>query len=89
MAVRGYHAHMLPRIAGFLVLSTILCAGLSGASWRAQQSQAAPVFRYDFGDEPGGTLGWADHTIDESEWPVPKEGRVLTLTFAPAGAANG
>ncbi len=76
---------MLPRMPGFLVLSTILCAGLSGASCRAQQGQAAPVVRYHFGDDPDGKLGWANPNFDDSSWMVAKDDRVPKAAFNSDG----
>jgi hypothetical protein len=69
----------------FLVLSTILCAGLCGASCRAQQDQAAPVVRFHFGDDPDGKLGWANPNFDDSSWPVAKDGAFPVPAFYSDG----
>jgi sigma-B regulation protein RsbU (phosphoserine phosphatase) len=76
---------MFPRMPGFLVLSTILCAGLYGASCRAQQGQAASVVRYHFGDDPDGKLGWADPNFDDSSWSIAKDGSVPAAAFYSDG----
>jgi len=83
--IAGYDALMLSRAPRFLVLSTILFAGLSGATCRAQQGEAAPTVRYHFGDDPDGKLGWASPNFDDSSWPIAQVGEIP----APAFYSNG
>ena len=77
---------MLPRIRGFLLLFTTLCAGVTGGTCQAQQAApSAATVRYHFGDDPDGKLGWANPNFDDSSWPVAENGSVPTAPFHSNG----
>lgn len=67
---------MLPGRAGLLAnfARAVVFAGLFAAQYLAAQenaaSTAAPLIRYQFGDDPSGSKGWGSAGIDESAWPM-------------------
>jgi hypothetical protein len=63
---------MFPRACGCLIVFTVLLACSAASLCPGQQAPAE--IRYHFGDDPGGKLGWASPSFDDSAWPVAKEG---------------
>src|ERR1700722_14137907 len=59
-------------------------AGHPGQSDRSDQSLG--VWRYHFGDDPDGKLGWADPNFDDSAWPVASQGRWPIPSFSSSGS---
>jgi phosphoserine phosphatase RsbU/P len=47
--------------------------------------QPDDAWRYHFGDDPDGKLGWADPNFDDSSWPVASEGRWPIPAFYSSG----
>jgi hypothetical protein len=62
-----------PRILGEASAGTTPVAHAENASQASAQSGSA--WRYHFGDDPDGKLGWADPNFDDNSWPVATEGR--------------
>src|SRR5580704_13671003 len=58
--------------------------GQPGQSDRSDQSLG--VWRYHFGDDPDGKLGWADPNFDDSAWPVAGHGRWPIPAFYSSGS---
>jgi len=52
---------------------------------RAQQANPVAPVRYHFGDDPDGTLGWADPKFDDSAWLVAQNGQAPQPPFRSDG----
>ncbi|MGB6191548.1 MAG: PP2C family protein-serine/threonine phosphatase [Terracidiphilus sp.] len=67
---------MLPGRAGLLAnfAGVVVFAGLFAAQYLPAQGNSAqtatPIVRYQFGDDPSGSKGWANPGIDDSAWPI-------------------
>ncbi len=62
-----------PRMLGQVSAGTAPVAHAENASQTDAPSEGA--WRYHFGDDPDGKLGWADPNLDDSSWQVAQQGR--------------
>ncbi len=77
---------MLPRAARILIV-VFLVSGAAGCFGQAQAApaQAAPQVRYQFGDDPDGSKGWANPNFDDSSWPLAIDGQWPEPEFYSSG----
>ncbi|MGD0740804.1 MAG: PP2C family protein-serine/threonine phosphatase [Terracidiphilus sp.] len=62
-----------PRVLGQMSAGTAPVAHAENASQTDAQSDGD--WRYHFGDDPDGKLGWADPNFNDTSWPIAQQGR--------------
>ncbi len=77
-------AGLLANFAGVVVFAVLFAAQHLPAQENSAQT-ATPVIRYQFGDDPSGSKGWASPNFDDRAWPIAPQNQWPRPAFHSSG----